>query len=149
MTAAPQPKPTTTPSSRVRRVARPLLALAAVAAPALYVASVDPNVPGHYPVCPVLAATGWWCPGCGGLRAVHALAHGDLVTAAHDNLLAVALVLAAGLLWAGWTWAALTGGRPPRARLDAGRVVLMVLVLVVFTVYRNLPVGAALAPPVV
>ena len=42
---------------------------------------VDPNQPGHYPTDPFLAITGLYCPGCGTLRALHALARGDLLTA--------------------------------------------------------------------
>lgn len=148
VTAAPQSKPAAAPPSRARRTVRPLLALVAVAVPTVYVAAVDPNAPGHYPVCPVLAATGWWCPGCGGLRAVHALAHGDLATAAHDNLLVVVLAMVVGVLWSGWLWAALTGGRAPKVRFGLPQTVLLLLVLAVFMVYRNLPVGAGLAPPV-
>jgi hypothetical protein len=37
--------------------------------------------------CPVHAVTGWYCPGCGGTRAVGALLRGDLVGALRDNLL--------------------------------------------------------------
>ena len=37
--------------------------------------------------CPIHAVTGWYCPGCGGTRAVGALLRGDLVGALRDNLL--------------------------------------------------------------
>ena len=47
-----------------RRLVRPLAALAAVAMPTVFVAAVDPNTPGHYPVCPLLRLTGLYCPGC-------------------------------------------------------------------------------------
>src|SRR5690606_29528852 len=43
------------------------------AAATLVVATVSPEEPGHYPTCPFLALTGAWCPGCGSLRALHAL----------------------------------------------------------------------------
>lgn len=132
-----------------RRLARPLAALAAVVLPAAYVATVDPNAPGHYPVCPVLQSTGWWCPGCGGLRCVYALAHGDLDVAGHDNLLVMVLAGAAAVLWLRWAWAALTAGPPPRVSVNLPQTVLFAVVLVVFTVLRNLPAGAGLAPPVV
>ncbi|MFE0460377.1 DUF2752 domain-containing protein [Kitasatospora sp. NPDC058965] len=133
----------------LRRLARPFAALTAVALPTLYIGAVDPNRPGHYPTCPFLQATGWWCPGCGGLRCVHALTRGDLNGAIHDNLLAVVLFLVLGGLWLGWVRAALTGGRPPRPALGRTGTVVLLLVLVGFTVLRNLPAGASLAPPLV
>ncbi|GAA1983256.1 DUF2752 domain-containing protein [Kitasatospora viridis] len=133
----------------LRRLARPFAALGALALPTAYVATVDPNSAGHYPTCPFLRATGWWCPGCGGLRCVHALTRGELTTAAHDNLLAVVLFAIVGVLWVRWVFAALTGGRPPRVEFGPARATALVLLLVAFTVLRNLPIGAHLAPPAV
>jgi hypothetical protein len=133
----------------LRRLARPFAALGAVALPTLYVSAVDPNAPGHYPTCPFLQATGWWCPGCGGLRCVHALSRGDLTTACHDNLLAVGLFGVLGVLWLGWLWSALTGGRAPRIELNRSRLIGLGLLVLAFTVFRNLPGGAGLAPPLV
>ncbi|AUY52182.1 DUF2752 domain-containing protein [Streptomyces sp. CB01881] len=133
----------------LRRLGAPLTALAAVAAPTVYVAAVDPNAPGHYPTCPFLTLTGWWCPGCGGLRCVHALTHGDLSGALHDNAPAVLLFAVLAVLWLRWVWAAVRGGPAPRLALGARRWVLVALLLLVFTVVRNLPVGAGLAPPLV
>ncbi|QKW24174.1 DUF2752 domain-containing protein [Kitasatospora sp. NA04385] len=126
---------------------RPLAALTAVALPTAFVALVDPNEPGHYPACPVLRATGWWCPGCGGLRCVHALARGDVLTAAHDNLLVVVLALGLAVLWLGWAAGAVRGRPVRRPRLTAGRTRVLLLVVLLFAVVRNLPVGVGLAPP--
>ncbi|MFD0347031.1 DUF2752 domain-containing protein [Kitasatospora aburaviensis] len=108
-----------------------------------------PERPGHYPTCPFLAATGWWCPGCGGLRCVHALVHGDLSGALHDNAPAVLLFAVLAVFWVRRVWAAATGGPPPRLALGVRRWVLVGLLLLVFTVVRNLPIGAGLAPPLV
>ncbi|KJS54946.1 DUF2752 domain-containing protein [Streptomyces rubellomurinus] len=146
MNAAPT---ASVPPRVLRRLGPPLAALAAVAGPAAYVAAVDPNAPGHYPDCPFLAATGWWCPGCGGLRCVHALAHGDLTSALHDNAVAVLLLGVLAVLWLRWAWAALTGGAPPGVSVGARRWALIGLLVLVFAVVRNLPVGAGLAPPLV
>ncbi|WP_377272129.1 DUF2752 domain-containing protein [Peterkaempfera sp. SMS 1(5)a] len=132
--------------SAVRRLAAPLTALAAAAAPALFVAAVDPNTPGRYPVCPFLQATGWWCPGCGGLRCVHALTHGHPLQALHDNLLVVLLLTTAALLWLNWAASALAS-RPVRLpTLHLRHVLPAIAVVAAFTVARNLPLGAALAP---
>ncbi|MFB7949591.1 DUF2752 domain-containing protein [Kitasatospora phosalacinea] len=132
------------------RLVRPLAALVAVALPTAFVGAVDPNAPGHYPVCPVLQATGWWCPGCGGLRCVHALTRGDVLAAAHDNLLVVVLAFGLAVLWLGWLVRAVRGaaGRPGWwPRMTGRRAGVLVLVLLLFAVVRNLPVGAGLAPP--
>ncbi|MEV4612904.1 DUF2752 domain-containing protein [Kitasatospora sp. NPDC049258] len=137
------------PGSALRRLGRPLAALVAVAVPTAYVAAVDPNAPGHYPTCPVLQATGWWCPGCGGLRCVHALASGDLNTAGHDNLLVLVFAVVLAVFWLRWVWAAVTGGPAPRFSFGLRQTLLLVLLLAVFTVLRNLPPGAGLAPPAV
>ena len=58
--------------------ARPWVVLACFAAVAAYVSMVDPDESGHYPTCPFLYLTGYYCPGCGSLRMVHALTHGQV-----------------------------------------------------------------------
>ncbi len=45
----------------------------------------NPEVYPIYPKCPFLTITGYKCPGCGSLRFVHSLLHGDLVGAWHYN----------------------------------------------------------------
>ncbi|MFJ5231724.1 DUF2752 domain-containing protein [Kitasatospora sp. NPDC088391] len=145
----PRPVGPAGPAAALRRLARPLAALAAVALPTAFVAAVDPNTPGHYPVCPLLRVTGWWCPGCGGLRCVHALTHGELLTAAHDNLLVTLAAFAALALWARWAVRAARGRPAPGWRITGRQAAALVAVLVVFAVVRNLPAGALLAPPVV
>ena len=72
-------------SPRAAYAGMALLALAGVAA--LY--AFDPRNPGIYPVCPFLFLTGCYCPGCGTLRALHRLLHGDIATALGYNPLAV------------------------------------------------------------
>ncbi|MFE0043553.1 DUF2752 domain-containing protein [Streptomyces albireticuli] len=129
-----------------RRLTAPLGVGTGVAAAAGYVAAVDPHRPGHYPACPLLRYTGLYCPGCGGLRGLHALCHGDLAAALGANALAVAGYAAFALLWAVWTVRALrgAGGVSPLPR-PVHRWALGALVLA-FTVVRNLPAGSALVP---
>lgn len=113
----------------------------------------DPHVPGNLGTCPSLLLFGVYCPGCGSLRAIHDLTHGDLGAAFGHNVLVVpALLFVVG--WAVWAirprW--LAGGLDQIAqwwRQSAlARLPLvwgLVVVLVAFTVLRNLP-GSALAP---
>ena len=135
----------TSPRALVQRVSLPLGLLAAVAGAFGYVGSVDPNHPGHYPVCPFLYLTGWYCPACGGLRSAYAVVHGDFSAALHDNALAVVGYGAAAVLWALW-FSREVRGRPARPRVPAVVWWGIGAVVVVFSVVRNLPLGAFLAP---
>ena len=51
--------------------------------------NVDPRNPGSYPICPFLGLTGCFCPGCGTLRALHLLLHGNPIAAFGYNPFAV------------------------------------------------------------
>lgn len=129
------------------RLAAPAVVAACAAVATTLVAVVDPGVPGRYPVCPILAVTGYSCPGCGGLRAVHALAHGDLGAAADHNVLVVAVLPVVVVGYGLWARRRLAG-RPVRTGSSVAPVAAVVtaVVMLVFAVLRNLPAFAVLAP---
>jgi hypothetical protein len=129
----------------VRRLAVPAGVLAAVAGAFAYVGAVDPNEPGHYPVCPMLRYTGLYCPGCGGLRSAHAFVHGDFATALTDNALAVAGYLLFAVVWTVWV-VRVARGRPVRVELGTVQLWAVGVLLLAFTVVRNLPSGGWLHP---
>jgi hypothetical protein len=123
----------------------PVAVLAVGAAALAVVALVDPNEPGHYPTCPFFALTGHWCPGCGSLRALHALTHGDLGAAAGLNLLALASLPVLVGIWLRWTRRSWTGAQRAHP-LPAVWLWTLAVLVVVFGLVRNLPFGSALAP---
>ncbi|MFF5568607.1 DUF2752 domain-containing protein [Streptomyces sp. NPDC012623] len=123
----------------------PLATLAAIGAAFTYVGLVDPNESGHYPVCPLYALTGLYCPGCGGLRSAHAVAHGDLVTALGANAVAVAGYAVFAVGWLVWLVRARKGLPAPLPRRPVHWWAIGAVFLV-FTVVRNLPFGSWLAP---
>lgn len=139
----PGPEPASV--SLRRRLAGPAAVFAAAAGAFGYVGAVDPNEPGHYPVCPLYLLTGLYCPGCGGLRSAHALVHGDVLTALRDNAAAVAAYLGCAVLWMVWT-ARAARGRPLRTGLGPARLWTGVVLLLAFTAVRNLPFGGWLRP---
>ena len=57
-----------------------LLGLAALSCLALVYAR-NPEEPGFFPPCPFYSLTGLHCPGCGTLRGLHQLLHGNLLAA--------------------------------------------------------------------
>ncbi|MDT0347716.1 DUF2752 domain-containing protein [Streptomyces litchfieldiae] len=137
--------PLSRPRPAARAAAAPLAAFAAAGAAFCFVAVVDPNEPGHYPACPVLSLTGLSCPGCGGLRSAHALAHGDLAGALDANALAVAGFAALAGVLVLWLTRALRGRPAGLAPRPAHGWALGALALA-FTLLRNVPLGATLAP---
>ena len=134
----PEAAPAATHGSRWRRLARPGLVLAAVAAGTAYVAAVDPNEPGHYPVCPTYGLAGIYCPGCGMLRATHDLAHLDLAGALARNPLAPFLYLGVAVLFAFWVRARWQG-RTLRWDPPTWMPWALLVAFVAFTVVRNVP----------
>jgi hypothetical protein len=91
--------------------------------------------------------TGTYCPGCGGLRAVNDLTRGDFRAAASSNLLFVGSLPLAAVLYMRWVKDAWNGvRRPVSTRRALVYAAIFLGVALVFTVLRNLPVGAWLAP---
>lgn len=72
--------------------------VAALAGGTLLLYFFDPVTAGFFPVCPLHATTGLDCPGCGTLRAVHALTHGHLAAAWHFNAFFVLMLPVAAWL---------------------------------------------------
>ena len=123
----------------------PAAVLAASVVAVVFVGSVSPFVPGSYPTCPFLALTGLQCPGCGSLRALHELAHGNVAAAIGLNLVAAAVAPLLAYWWLRWVRRSWVGAvRPPPAHPLAGWILLASIMM--FAVARNLPFGAALAP---
>jgi hypothetical protein len=127
-------------------VAAPAFTIGGLAATTLALRVRDPHEKNSWGLCPS-AALGFWCPGCGGLRAVNDLTHGDVGAALSSNLLVTLLipVVALGLLvWLVDRWQGRT------RRFDAALVtrltVAFCVTAVAFAVVRNLSFGAWLAP---
>jgi hypothetical protein len=102
--------------------------------------AVDPSETS-IAVCPFRTLTGFACPGCGTLRCLHALLHGDLAQALDRNALTV-LVLP--LLVAAWVVAGAraVSGRPVRTpRVPAWAIRALVVATVAFWAFRNVPAG--------
>ena len=129
---------------RARAVA-PLATGAAIGAAAIYVGVVTPGGGRTIP-CPIHAATGWWCPGCGMTRAVHALLHGDVFGALSYNVFVPLVVLGTIIAW--WSWLGGAWNRPVRwpSRVHQATWIALVGVFFLYGVLRNLPGFGALAP---
>lgn len=100
----------------------------------------NPTTPhGPLPVCPTKALLGIDCPGCGTLRMLYSLMHGDLLGAARFN--ALGLVAVALLIWAYGVWAYghLTGRRIASWQHHRWAAAVTLSLISVWFVVRNIP----------
>lgn len=142
-----------TPESPDRGIRRPrgeVLSFAVVTglglAAAGVLAAVDPNQPGHYPTCPFLYMSGFYCPGCGSLRALHDVLHGDLAGGFARNPLAMIALPYLVFAWITMGMRAF-GLRAPRTTTLPTWVLWTLLGgILVFWVLRNLPGWTFLSP---
>jgi uncharacterized protein DUF2752 len=143
---APPPVARDVERSRWDRVRTPTLVIGGLAAFTLALHLRDPHQHASWGLCPS-AAMGFYCPGCGGLRAVNDLTNGDVAAAASSNLLFIAVLPVAVFLLGRWfldRWAG--RHREPNGRMVVVAAVASGVLAVGFAVLRNLPAGSWLAP---
>jgi hypothetical protein len=99
----------------------------------------EPAQSGFYPFCIFHLATGLLCPGCGSLRAVHQLLHGNVAAAFRFNALLVSSLPLVGISLARFVFLK-AGHRPSAFVLKPLWLWAGLVVLVCFGVLRNLHV---------
>lgn len=105
----------------------------------------NPAEHAFFPQCYFHRATGLQCPGCGGLRAMHQLLHGHVLTALRLNAFAVLLLpLLAVIGWREFVRYSRENPKPRQVR--SWWIWAFVGLLLLFSVLRNLPAFAFLAP---
>jgi hypothetical protein len=112
--------------------------LAASAVTLVMLGVFDPATSGVFPPCPVRYLTGWYCPGCGSLRAIHQLLHGNLRAAWAMNPLTVVLLpfLTYGL--ASFALFEIRGRGLPQPFLRAVWIRTLCAAIILFGIARNL-----------
>ncbi len=127
--------------SRRRRLVAPVVTLAGAVAGLTYVGIVDPNEPGHYPLCPLRVLFGIDCPGCGLMRGTHDLVTGNIAGALDNNLLLVVLVPIVIVIFVRWFINSWRGTRPAVTRDQFRRrtmfLIIGLVLVIAFGVVRN------------
>ena len=138
------PRPTSPPRLALAGITVPLwltyamMAFAGVAG-LVVVYLFDPRNPGLYPVCPFFGLTGCYCPGCGTLRAIHQLLHGNVTAAFGYNPYSMLALPAIGYsLVAGGMRAYRLPAIPPLT-IPAGSIWALLAAILAFWLLRNLP----------
>jgi hypothetical protein len=125
------------PSSRKNRLWAGICTV--IGAAILMLDFFDPATSGLFPPCPLRYLTGWYCPGCGSLRALHQLLHGNLGAAWALNPLTVILLpfLVYGI--ASYAVFEIRGRHLPRLFLPAVSIRVLCAVIILFGIARNIP----------
>jgi hypothetical protein len=106
----------------------------------------DPHESGSYGFCPFLLVTGEPCPGCGGLRAMNDLTHGNIVGALSSNAMAVVLLVVMAGAWLVWLYRRWRGDPAPLLALRSPVLWALVIGFGIFGVLRWTPWGVWLRP---
>ena len=99
----------------------------------------DPATTGLFPPCPLRYLMGWYCPGCGSLRAVHQLLQGNLRAAWALNPLTILLLPFLAYGTASYALFEIRGRHLPQIFLPAGWIRALCAVIILFGIARNLP----------
>lgn len=92
-----------------------------------------------YPPCPFHLITGLYCPGCGSLRAIHALLHGRFLQALDLNPLMVISIPFLGYGFISQALYTIRGRGLPQLIKHPLWVWSILVLIVVYTILRNLP----------
>jgi hypothetical protein len=128
--------------SLARRLAEPtgVAVLAACGCVSVWIG--DPTTPGGpFPVCPTKALLGIDCPGCGSLRMLYCLLHGNLSGAIRFN--AMGLIAVVLLIWAylAWSYGRVAGRRIWSWQHHRWAAPVLLAVVLAWFVVRNLGFG--------
>ncbi len=98
----------------------------------------DPNNSGSYPTCPFrLISGGLLCPGCGSMRMLYAVIHGQLLEAVRLNPFAFVFLPLLGWLVLGLVVTVFFGQRLAPLRARTGIIWLFFVTIIIYTALRN------------
>ena len=99
----------------------------------------NPATSALFPPCPVHYLSGWYCPGCGSLRAIHQLLQGNVRSAWAMNPLSMLLFpfLIYGLGREAISY--VTGQPSPQFAVPGASIRALCALIVLFGIVRNLP----------
>lgn len=99
----------------------------------------DPANSGVFPPCPLHYLTGWYCPGCGSLRAIHQLLLGNFSHAWALNPLAMILLPFVFYGLASQALLEVRGRGLPEPILSGFSIRALCGVIVLYGILRNIP----------
>ena len=126
----------------IRRLTAALLIFAAV----ILIAALYIYAEVRYRIsipCPIYRLTGLYCPGCGSGRAFHEFCRGHIASAFRQNPVFMTLAPAAALYFAARLLDYVISGKNRIDRHIPDKLLIGIfIILIIFGILRNIPVGA-------
>jgi hypothetical protein len=110
-----------------------------VALAAVVLRAFNPATTWFYPPCPFRALTGYLCPGCGTLRAIHEVLRGNFFAALKLNPVMMLLLPFVGYSAASWAGENTFGRALPAVFIRPVYIWALLAVIVAFWIVRNIP----------
>ncbi len=99
---------------------------------------LDPATSRGFWTCPFHRITGWYCPGCGGQRALHELLHGHFIAALRLNPLAILLFIPAAIYaYTAYAFRVLGIMRLPAIKIRNGALIALLAAIILFGILHN------------
>ncbi|NET65307.1 MAG: DUF2752 domain-containing protein [Moorea sp. SIO1G6] len=126
------------PIARIKLKVKVLSAIILGSAIILYF--FDPSIPGQlYPPSPFRTLTGLYCPGCGTLRGLHQLLHGNVWAAFGLNPLMVLSLPYLIYSYICYSLPAFTGRKVSPIFIKPAWIWLMLKIILAYWILRNIP----------
>jgi len=107
----------------------------------VYLFFLNPAQSSWYPPCFFHKLTGLYCPGCGTLRALHKLLHGQFLAALGLNPLLILLLPFVVYALLSYGMVAVRGRPLPGKFIPALWIRILLVIIIVFWILRNIPVS--------
>jgi uncharacterized protein DUF2752 len=122
------------------RLGAPLAVAAGAVGACAVIGLADPTTPGGFlPICPTKALLGLDCPGCGTLRMIYSLLHGNVAAALHFNALAFVALGFLLVAYGTWTYGRIVGRTIVGWQHHRWAATVTLIVVIAWFVLRNLP----------
>ena len=123
----------------INKRTKSLVLLAGVSGVAVVLYQFSPHESGIYGPCPFRALTGLYCPGCGTLRGLHELLHGNMVKAFGLNPLMVLLLPFILYSFFKYTVSGITGRQQSKVFIPSDFIWALLVIIIVYWILRNVP----------
>ncbi|MDP4178429.1 MAG: DUF2752 domain-containing protein [Bacillota bacterium] len=118
-----------------------LIIIAAVIPAAIILYLFNPSTSKIFPPCPFKFLTGYYCPGCGSLRALHQLFHGNLIAALKLNSFMVLCIPLMIYLILSEMKIKIKGRRLfPRIVFSQSFYTIFLTIIILYWILRNIPI---------